>query len=113
MNIIEAIRIWSDHLSNYVGGRGEFWEAQEHISSLVDAYDALEPDWTQAPDWAQWCAINANGLRYWFDVEPLAMHGATGWVNRGNDKQSFDKEVRLPLGIAWTICIWQRPEAQP
>ena len=113
MGIIEAIEITRDVAASNWHANDEEREAMNMVADLITAYDALAPDWTQAPDWAQWCAINANGLRYWFDVEPLAMHGATGWVNRGNDKQSFDKEVRLPLGIAWTICIWQRPEAQP
>lgn len=116
MNFIEALRNVLAYASNYldiVPCTAQNDADIIAVAQILSAYDALAPDWAQAPDWANWCAINANGLRYWFDVEPLAMHGATGWVNRGDDKQSFYEQVQLPAEIAWTVCKWQRPtEAQ-
>lgn len=112
MTVIEAIEITRDCAASNWHADDKEHQAMAIVAGLIAAYDALAPDWTQSPEWAQWCAIHANGLRYWFDVEPLAMHGATGWVNRGK-QNSFDEEMQLPSGIAWTVCIWQRPEAQP
>ena len=114
MNIIEAIRIWSDHLSNYIRGRDEFWKAQEHINSLVKAYDDLAPDWTQAPKNAQAYTIDMNGEANYMkcDVDPTG-DGVWGDLDDMCDPDSPPTFVVLPLGIDWRLCIWQRPEAQP
>lgn len=83
--------------------------AQRHLNELVAAYDALAPDWSNAPENAVWCAIHANGLQYWFDAEPVTTDGYNGWHNKSawND---FYRETNLPIGIDWRICKWQRPE---
>ena len=83
--------------------------AQSHLRELADAYNALAPDWSNAPENSQWCAIHANGLQYWFDAEPVTTDGYNGWHNQSawND---FYRETNLPLGIDWRLCKWQRPE---
>ena len=30
----------------------------------------MKIDWTKAPDWAQWLAVDADGDAYWFENEP-------------------------------------------
>ena len=84
-------------------------EAKSIVQATVAAYDALAPDWSNAPENSQWCAIHANGLQYWFDVEPVTTDGYNGWHNRSawND---FYRETELPLGIDWRLCKWHRPE---
>ena len=32
--------------------------------------DPYAPDWSQAPEWAQWYAIDGDGQRWWFEIEP-------------------------------------------
>ena len=29
-----------------------------------------KPEWKDAPDWAQWLAMDANGDWYWYELEP-------------------------------------------
>lgn len=30
----------------------------------------MKPDWKDAPDWAQWLAMDSNGLWYWHKNDP-------------------------------------------
>ena len=38
------------------------------IAALQSDPDA--PDWSQAPEWARWYAIDGDGQRWWFEIEP-------------------------------------------
>ena len=90
--------------------RQEQIDAMSSLMSLYAQYEALAPDWTQAPEWAQWCAIHANGLQYFYDkTEPIAGPGYTGWGGMFQ-RNDFYRELELPLGIDWRLCKWQRPE---
>lgn len=72
----------------------ESLEAVERLDALRQQYEALAPDWTQAPDWAEWYTIDADGDSWW----------------RCDGKSKYDKLFNLPLGIDWRLCKWQRPE---
>jgi hypothetical protein len=84
-------------------------EAQDIVQAVVDAYDALAPNWSDAPEWAKWSAVHGNGLRYWFQVEPEYSHGYTGWDRKGG-RIAFDNEVELPFGVDWRLTKQPRPE---
>lgn len=86
----------------------ESLEAAERLDALRQQYEALASDWTQAPEWAEWSVIHANGLQYWYDTEPFVDHGFTGWNWRGL-QNDFCRECELPLGVDWRLCKWQRP----
>lgn len=30
----------------------------------------MKPDWKDAPEWAQWLAMDSSGLWYWHESEP-------------------------------------------
>lgn len=30
----------------------------------------MKPDWKDAPEWAQWLAMDPDGDWYWFEAEP-------------------------------------------
>src|SRR5688572_2979005 len=32
-----------------------------------------EPDWSQAPEWAQWWAVDANNSAYWYEIKPTLL----------------------------------------
>ena len=62
----------------------DFGTAEEALDSLLalrQEFHALAPDWTEAPEWAQWYAIDANGDSYWWGVEPSLSGGI--WFARG------------------------------
>lgn len=107
MNIIEAMRIWKDDL-RYGTGVGEgYAEAAMMIDDTVFLYDKLAPDWNEAPDWAQWYAIDANGISYWYEHEPVFQEG-DAWIELDSETLIISF-IRIPLGIDWRLCKWQRP----
>ena len=86
-------------------------EAKSIVQAMVAAYDALAPDWSQAPEWAMWSAIHANRLRYWMEKEPSWQHGDVGWDRNGGKQEfDFDCDESLPIGVDWRLLKWQRPE---
>lgn len=111
MNIMKFLRI----LLNESGMNGmyqfapgerhvELVAAQSQIAQLIAAYDALEPDWSQAPDHAEWLAIDANGDCYWHEAEP----SPSGLVWESGTADFAGSVFVFPLGIDWRLCKWRR-----
>ena len=63
--------------------------------------DPNAPDWSQAPDWANWYAIDADGQRWWHELEP----SITTINYLGLGKQNFDN---LPERMK----LFKRPEKE-
>lgn len=110
MNFLDAAGVLADSaelLADDMMAR----EAKSIVQATVDAYDALAPDWADAPEWAQWFAIDPNGDGFWFHDEPKANEWR--WTNGdwfrdvGYEK---GRRVNIPLGVDWRLCKWQRPE---
>ena len=80
-------------------------EAKSIVQAMVAAYDALAPDWSQAPEDAQWYTIDAENQRCWHINEPALFDWA--WDSNGMDWAGF---TDVPLGVDWRLCKWQRPE---
>ena len=79
------------------------------IAQLIAAYDALAPDWSQAPDGAKWCVIDPTGDCYWHEVEPTP--DSLSWESGTADFAGF--VFAIPLGVDWRLLKWQRPEVMP
>lgn len=101
MNTIDAIRAVLNATSDYGGANG----ARETLRELVIAYDALAPDWSQAPDGAQWYTVDTNGCAWHDDVEPSLFESC--WES---DTAAWGGIVLIPLGLDWRLLKWQRPE---
>ena len=92
--------------------------AQNHLRSLVERYDALAPNWDEAPNWAQWYSIDYHGA-FWWEREPVVdgfrywnrLELLTGEIEYGKwDCDYLGKPPDVPIGIDWRLCKWQRPE---
>ena len=94
MNTIEAIKAVLSATSS------------DALRELVAAYDALAPDWSQAPDDAEWCVIEQTGDCYWHEAEPTPV--GLSWESGTADFAGF--VFVIPLGVDWRLCKWQRPE---
>lgn len=112
MNFIDAAGVLADSaelLADDLLAR----EAKSIVQATVEAYDALAPDWSQAPEWAQWYAIDANGEAAWYSIEPMADDQDFCWfiLNDGSQPVPLDADmVDIPLGVDWRLLKWQRPE---
>ena len=94
-------------------------EAKEIVQATVNAYDALAPDWSQAPDGARWYTIDADGVATFFDVEPEweMFEWVIDWRS-DPDAPSYPNEplildapkIDVPIGVDWRLLKWQRPE---
>ena len=84
----------------------ELVAAQSQIANLIAAYDALAPDWSKAPEGAQWYTIDAEEQCSWHVNEPACFDWE--WNSNGADWAGF---VDIPIGIDWRLCKWQCTEA--
>jgi len=76
-----------------------------NIDDLIAAYDALAPDWSQAPDDAKLNTIDSAGARFWHRAEPSIIR--LGWESGTATWAGF---VDIPIGLDWRLLKWQRPE---
>lgn len=81
----------------------------ETLRGIVAAYDELAPDWSRAPQWAQWYAIHASNEGQWYQICPYP--GEEGYWMADDGYRRSVSEVDLPLGIDWRLCLWERPDA--
>lgn len=63
----QAIKTLESLLLN-IAGEKDCQAIELAIAALQSDPDA--PDWSQAPEWAQWYAIDGDGQRWWFEIEP-------------------------------------------
>jgi hypothetical protein len=60
------------------------------------------PDWSQAPEWAQWWAVDPDGSAYWFEEEPVVTDEC--W-----DNVHFQYEMVDGLSV---VDNWQETKVQ-
>lgn len=56
-------------------------------------------DWRQAPDWAEWWAMDRDGESFWFEKEPV--RGEREWECCGG-------EVRIAPAFKWSALFWTK-----
>jgi len=64
-----------------------------------------KPDWKNAPEWAEWLAMDSNGEWYFYEELPIALHN--GWVP--NYSSSECVLASEPVSSAWRITLERRP----
>jgi hypothetical protein len=82
------------------------------LSALDALPDMPTPDWSQAPDWAQWWCVDTDGTTYWYELEPKI--GVGGWWHKEIQPQwvAKDKEIDLALGVDWRQTLQRRPKSE-
>jgi hypothetical protein len=60
----------------------------------------MQPDWSEAPEWAQWWAMDEDREAYWFKAKPES--GATVW----HSDELYQYDSTLP---DWEDSLTQRP----
>lgn len=92
-----------------------------HIKSMVDGYmtapiqvidengecrittrsNEWQPDWSQAPDWAKWWAMDADRKCHWFSKEPDLHNGVSEYI-LGNNGEGLDNIFLPSLDCEYT-----------
>lgn len=70
-----------------------------------------EPNWVQAPIWANWYTIDKDGTRAWFAAKPYIHDGDAGWSSTDSAWENAETEP-LQLGCDWRLTLRQRPSQQ-
>ena len=84
-------------------------EKDRRVETWLDSLPAKpQPDWSEAPKWAQWWAVDANEESYWFESHPQI--DTTFWMPLGDCKSISDAFVALLLGIDWRTTLRKRPQ---
>jgi hypothetical protein len=66
----------------------------------------MKPNWEDAPDWANYLAMDENGSWYWFEKEPYAKnlnYDYGMWVSKGKANLAFES------GFSWDETLEERP----
>ena len=65
---------------------------------------AIEPDWSKAPEWAQYWAVDADGAQYWYENKPDCDDDACRWYGMGG-------KISGSPCLSWRDTLRERPEA--
>ena len=71
-------------------------EADKRAVKLPDVFfdtktnEEWQPDWSQAPDWANWWAVDGFDRAYWFEDSPKLNIIDDTWDNHYRDKMAGD-----------------------
>ena len=62
----------------------------------------MKPDWKDAPEWANWLAMEGDGTWYWFELEPDIGHDYTWKPRKGRCEYSG-------MASPWSDNLEKRP----
>lgn len=63
----------------------------------------MKPDWKDAPEWADWLAMDSDGKWWWYECEPDLFKDCF-FLSPDNGRSDF------VIGHSWKETIEQRPE---
>jgi hypothetical protein len=70
----------------------------------------IEINWSKAPDWAQWWAMEKDNLCYFYQFEPKILGNDDGWTAQKTDWQLDTNWENYNLsGIDWRESLTRRP----
>jgi hypothetical protein len=80
------------------------------------AQSAWEPDWSTAPEWAMWWAVNSGGVARFYEYEPVRYDADGFWDAPPNPARPArtmgnvidDDLIDLPLGTDWRTLKQRR-----
>lgn len=67
-------------------------------------------DWSTAPEWAQWFAIDSNGFSSWYEKMPFIAVGKNGDFWAVSDGAGMYGDHYIIVGRNWRELIEQRPQ---
>ena len=65
-------------------------EKEEQSEHVFEAIEEWQPDWSQAPYWANWWAVDGFDRAYWFEDSPKLNIIDDTWDNHYRDKVAGD-----------------------
>jgi hypothetical protein len=76
-----------------------------------------KPDWKNAPEWANWLAMDYGGEYYWFEVKPTLVLGLVWFRPDGDSRQQlatiYPALEPRPCDDAHLPLLWNHDAAEP
>ena len=66
----------------------------------------MKPDWKDAPEWANWVAMDFDGTWYWYEKQPYKCTCFDGW----NYEYESRWEHVVNKDTSWDKSLQQRPK---
>ena len=68
----------------------------------------MKPDWKDAPEWAQWLAMDEDGEWYWYENPPIETSGC--WMaGKADEVPGVGRWALAALGNGWRESLERRP----
>lgn len=88
------------------------WMVSGSVACGVDLpTQTTQPDWSKAPEWARYWAVDSDGTAYWYEFEPVILPGLSfeGWhpASLNSRWEETDSKVVQP----WRNTLQERPQS--
>jgi hypothetical protein len=94
---------------NLTGGDALDYEGRL-VQDWLDVQPTMpQPDWSSAPEWAMWWAVDPDSIAYWSEEKPLFQFGY--WYC-GTDRHEKAGYCTLDLGLDHRQTLRRRPEGE-
>lgn len=115
LKLVDAIERGLTEKEVMAAATGESPATEEPVDDTTDPYTEIDkaierymPDWSKAPEWANWYSINENGLSIWYSHRPESSeHGY--WHNGSSIKNKYVAHRSLPATPFWKHLVYSRP----
>lgn len=76
---------------------------QEKRTTILDEFQV---DWSQAPEWANWWAVDSNMMTNWYDEKPVISGSNNEWTcTNGGD---YEEDRLLHGNLDWRNSLQER-----
>jgi len=89
--------------------------AQAEVERLEKLNAVVEPtgkEWgssLEAPDWAEWLAMDKDGAWHWFEYEPYQHKSNTWFIHKLDEGHFIKAQGVVSLQNDWTKTLFRRP----
>jgi hypothetical protein len=105
--LVDLSRANTEALAAYSDVAAKLAAAQAELHDLRIRVGLGGPDWSTAPEWAGWWAVDARGGACWYERQPAADEYREMWIGPGG------RVGLAQSGEGWLASLTQRPEAAP
>lgn len=56
----------------------------------------MKPDWKDAPEWANWLAMDEDGYWYWYELEPSPEPVLRAWIVKEGSRFGNTGHTEIP-----------------
>lgn len=72
----------------------------------ADRKGGLTPEWADAPEWANWAAMDSTGLMAWYEFKPVLNKKCDYWQERPGPNPGKSDTVGVKY---WKPSLTKRP----